>query len=94
MKREAYLDCEKPLPDFERGDLVRYVTQSNFIIQYEILQKNVLEIEEINEYNQHGEHYGADEEVFEEFEDEDAQDGESSAEDNSEEESEQVDFNN
>ena len=63
MKREAYFDCEKQLPDFSRGDLVRYVTQSNFIIQYDILQKQVLEIEEINEYNQYGESYYDDEEV-------------------------------
>lgn len=81
MKREAYLDVEKPLPDFDRGDLVRYVTQSNFIIQYDILQKKVLEIEEINEYNQYGELYGADEEAFGEFEEEQtqAQDGSTEA---------------
>ena len=42
MKREAYIDAEKTLPAFESGDLVRYITQSNFIIQYEILQKKVL----------------------------------------------------
>ncbi len=50
MKREAYIDEEKELPNFESGDLVRYITQGNFIIQYEILQKKVLEIEEIGEY--------------------------------------------
>ena len=50
MRREAYMDAEKPLPEFSRGDLVRYITQSNFIIQYEILAKEVLEIEEIDEY--------------------------------------------
>ena len=44
------MDAEKPLPGFSRGDLVRYITQSNFIIQYEILAKEVLEIEEIDEY--------------------------------------------
>ena len=68
MKREAYFDCEKPLPDFSRGDLVRYVTQSNFVIQYDILQKQVLEIEEINEYNQYGELYVDEEESLEEVE--------------------------
>ena len=47
MKREAYIDAEKELPDFGRGDLVRYITQGNFIIQYEILERGVLEIEEI-----------------------------------------------
>ena len=50
MKRVAYMDAEKPLPKFERGDLVRYITQGNFIIQYEVLAKGVLEIEEQEEY--------------------------------------------
>ena len=68
MKREAYFDCEKQLPDFSRGDLVRYVTQSNFVIQYEILQKQVLEIEEINDYNQYGELYVDDQSVDGEME--------------------------
>lgn len=49
MDREAYFDLEKPLPDFESGDLVRYIVQSNFIIQYEILEKKVLEFEEYDE---------------------------------------------
>ena len=49
MEREAYFDVEKPLPEFEEGDLVRYITQSNFIIQYEILQKRALEFEEVDE---------------------------------------------
>lgn len=46
MEREAYFDPEKPMPPFESGDYVRYVTQSNFIVQYEILQKQALEFEE------------------------------------------------
>lgn len=49
MEREAYFDPEKPLPPFESGDYVRYVTQSNFIVQYEILQKQALEFEEEEE---------------------------------------------
>lgn len=49
MDREAYFDCEKPLPAFESGDFVRYIVQSNFVIQYEILQKKALEFEEIDE---------------------------------------------
>ena len=49
MEREVYLDAEKPLPAFESGDYVRYVTQSNFIIKYEILQKQALEFEEEDE---------------------------------------------
>ncbi len=46
LEREAYFDPEKPLPTFESGDLVRYVTQSNFIVQYEIVEKGALEFEE------------------------------------------------
>ena len=49
MEREAYFDVEKPLPEFSEGDLVRYVTQSNFIIEYEILEKHALEFEEVDE---------------------------------------------
>ena len=46
MEREAYFDPEKPLPDFGSGDLVRYVTQSNFIIQYEVLERHAYDFEE------------------------------------------------
>ncbi len=49
MEREAYFDSEKSLPPFESGDYVRYVTQSNFIVQYEIVQKQALEFEEETE---------------------------------------------
>ncbi len=49
LEREAYFDPEMPLPPFESGDYVRYITQSNFVIQYEILQKKALEFEEIDE---------------------------------------------
>ena len=49
MDREAYFDLEKPLPDFESGDYVQYITQSNFIVQYRILQKQALEFEEVDE---------------------------------------------
>lgn len=48
-ERETYCDVERPLPPFDSGDYVRYVVQSNFIIEYEILQKKVLEFEEIDE---------------------------------------------
>ena len=58
----SYIDAEKTLPAFESGDLVRYITQSNFIIQYEILQKKVLEIEEIDEYYEDYE-YGEEAEI-------------------------------
>lgn len=39
MERNIYLDNEKPRPDFSEGDLVRYFTQSNFLVQYEILAR-------------------------------------------------------
>ena len=49
MEREVYFDPERPLPPFESGDYVRYITQSNFVIQYEILQKKALEFEEVED---------------------------------------------
>lgn len=39
MRREAYWDVEKRLPPFEKGVLVKYVVQSNFIVAYEIEEK-------------------------------------------------------
>ena len=44
-EREVYFDLEKPLPDFEQGDLVKYVVQSNFLVQYEIVKKQAIEFE-------------------------------------------------
>jgi hypothetical protein len=52
MEREAYFDPEMPLPPFESGDYVHYITQGNFVIQYDILQKKALEFEEIDEYEE------------------------------------------
>ena len=49
MEREAYFDPEKPLPAFESGDYVRYIVQSNFIIQYDILEKHAYEFSEYEE---------------------------------------------
>ena len=49
MEREAYFDPEMPLPEFESGDYVHYIVQSNFVIQYEFLQKKALEFEEVDE---------------------------------------------
>ena len=46
LEREAYFDVEKPLPQIDSGDLVEYITQSNFIIQYNIVEKQALEFEE------------------------------------------------
>lgn len=45
MEREVYCDPEKPFPDFEKGDFVRYVTQSNFLVQYEVLKRHAIEID-------------------------------------------------
>ena len=49
LDREAYWDSEKPLPEFESGDYVKYVVQSNVIVQYEILEKHALEFEVVDE---------------------------------------------
>ena len=46
LEREAYFDPEMPLPPFENGDYVHYIVQSNFIVQYEIVEKQALEFEE------------------------------------------------
>ena len=49
MEREAYFDCEKPLPEVGSGDYVQYIIQSNFIIQYRILERGVYKFEEVTE---------------------------------------------
>lgn len=49
MDREAYWDNEKPLPELESGDFVKYIVQSNIIVQYEILEKKALEFELVDE---------------------------------------------
>ena len=49
MEREAFWDKEKPLPELDSGDYVQYIVQSNFIVQYQILQKHALEFEEEDE---------------------------------------------
>ena len=48
-EREIYTDQEKPQPDFGGGDLVRYVTQSNILLQYEILQRHAYDFYEEEE---------------------------------------------
>lgn len=37
MDRKIYCDKEKPLPKFQKGDEVCYLTQGNVIIEYEIV---------------------------------------------------------
>ena len=49
MEREVYFDVEKDWPDLEQGDLVRYVTQSNFLIRYDVLQRQALTAAELDE---------------------------------------------
>ena len=49
MEREVYADAEVALPEFGEGDLVRYVAQSNILIQYDILEKHAYEFEEYEE---------------------------------------------
>lgn len=51
MEREIYVDAEKPLPPFERGDMVHYVTQSNFLLAYEIVEKHAIELDDLFAYN-------------------------------------------
>ena len=55
MEREIYVDVEKPLPDFERGDLVKYITQSNFLLGYEIIQKHAQDFDDLFGYEQNEE---------------------------------------
>lgn len=40
MDRKIYCDKEKPLPEFTKGDVVRYLTQGNVIVEYEIIGHN------------------------------------------------------
>ena len=47
LEREVYWDKEKPLPPFDSGDFVHYIVQSNFIIQYEIVEKQDLVFKEV-----------------------------------------------
>lgn len=67
MEREAYFDNEKPLPDLKKGDLVKYILQSNFIVQYEIIERGALveEKEEAEESEAVDEEISAAEEVAE-----------------------------
>ena len=65
LDREAYWDNEKPLPEFEAGDFVQYIVQSNFIVQYEILEKKALEFEEIDEDEEYEEEEYLPEEALE-----------------------------
>ncbi len=44
MERVVYWDPEKELPAFEQGDLVHYITQSTFILQYEIVEKQATDL--------------------------------------------------
>lgn len=68
MDREAYWDCEKPLPEFDSGDFVQYIVQSNVIVQYQILEKKALEFEEIDEDEEYDEDDYIPEEESEEAE--------------------------
>ncbi|MBQ8375030.1 MAG: hypothetical protein IJX98_05610 [Clostridia bacterium] len=49
MEREVYFDVEKEWPDLEQGDLVKYIVQSNFLIQYEVLERGALQEEDDEE---------------------------------------------
>ncbi len=49
QEREVYHDKEKPLPDLGSGDYVRYVSQSSFLVQYEVIEKHAYEFSEYEE---------------------------------------------
>ena len=49
QERQVYFDSEKELPDLQSGDLVQYIVQSNFILQYEVLERGVFKFEEEEE---------------------------------------------
>ena len=70
LEREVYLDKEKTLPDIESGDYVRYISQSNFLIQYEIIEKHAYEF---SEYEEEDEAFEESEELVEESVEENAQ---------------------
>ena len=74
FERETYCDVEHALPDFGEGDYVRYVTQSNFILQYEILQRHAYEFDEYYEDEETGEY--VKKEDLEELEELENQEGE------------------
>ncbi len=52
LEREVYFDMEKPSPEIESGDYVRYISQSNFLVQYEILEKHAYEFSEYEEVDE------------------------------------------
>lgn len=37
MDRKIYCDKEKPRPEFQGGDIVRYLTQGNIMVEYEVV---------------------------------------------------------
>ena len=41
MKRQVYVDGEKDFPPFEEGRYVRFVTQGNLLVEYEMLDEYV-----------------------------------------------------
>ena len=76
MEREVYFDVEKEWPDLERGDLVHYVVQSNFLIQYEVLERAALEENEETD-DQPSEESAAQEVATEEVQEEVAEENQS-----------------
>ena len=72
MEREAYFDVERDLPDFNSGDYVQYVVQSNFLLQYRILERNVYQFEAVvddeEEYDEDDEYETDGNEEYEEYE--------------------------
>ena len=59
-EREVYFDVQKEWPDLQQGDYVRYAVQSNFLISYDVLQRQALTAEELGEAD---EDYDDEEEI-------------------------------
>ena len=43
FERYVLYDLEKPLPDFKKGDFIKYVTQGNKMIAYELHSQEIFE---------------------------------------------------
>lgn len=39
FERKVLIDCEKPLPDIQPGEMVHYITQGNILVSYETLPR-------------------------------------------------------
>jgi hypothetical protein len=42
FERKLYIDSEKPLPSFIKGDAIRYISHGNLMLEYEVTDKTSL----------------------------------------------------